>query len=56
MVDQETGLVANGNTKNIIYESFKTSDNITTELAKSYNKGRLDLIDSESKKEILRFY
>ena len=56
MVDQETGLAADKTTRNIIYESFKTSDNIATELAKSYNKGRLDLMDSENKKDILRFY
>ena len=56
MVDVETGLSQNINTKKVIYESFKSSDNIIATLEKSLNKDKLASIDSEQKKIILRFY
>ena len=56
MVDVETGLLPNTNTKKVIYESFKTEDNFVTSLEKSYNKSRLGLYDSENERKILRFY
>ena len=56
MVDTETGLLPNSNSKKVIYESFKSSDNIMATLEMSLNKDKLALIDSEQKKMILRFY
>ena len=56
MVDAETGLQPNNNTKKMIYESFKPTDNFMVSLEKMSNKDRLGFYDSESKKEVLRFY
>jgi len=56
VVDVETGLQPNPNTKNIIYESFKTKDNILVGLKNLSDKDRLGIYDSENKKMILKFY
>ena len=56
IIDVETGLQPNINTKSIIYESFKTKDNIIVGLEKFFNKDKLEFYDSENKKTILRFY
>ena len=56
MVDAETGLQPNNNTKKVIYESFKPTDNFMVSLEKMSNRDRLGFYDSESKKVVLRFY
>ena len=56
IVDVETGLPPNDNTKKMIYESFKSGDNFIVNLEKSSNKDRLRFYDSENKKTTLRFY
>ena len=56
MVDVETGLLPNSNTKNVIYESFKLEDNFVAGLEKSHNKGKLGLYDYSNERTILRFY
>ena len=56
VVDVETGLQPNANTKKIIYESFKTRDNILVGLKNLSDKDRLGFYDSENKKTILKFY
>ena len=56
MVDAETGLPPNLNSKKIIYESFKPQDEFLTNLEKYPDKARLDLYDSQNKKNVLRFY
>jgi len=56
VVDAESGLQPDENTKKIIYESFKTKDNILVGLKNLSGKNRLGFYDSESKKTILRFY
>ena len=56
MVDVETGLPPNADTKNIIYESFKPEDNFIVRLEKFSNKDRLGLYNSKTEKKILRFY
>ena len=56
MVDVETGLLPNSNTKNVIYESFKLEDNFVAGLEKSHNKGKLGLYDYANERIILRFY
>jgi len=56
MVDAETGLQPNGNTKKIIYESFKSSDNFEVGIENLSDKNRLGFYDSENKKATLRFY
>ena len=56
IVDVETGLSPNDNTKKMIYESFKTGDNFIVSLEKASNKDRLSFYDSESQKTTLRFY
>ena len=56
MVDAETGLSPNLNSKKIIYESFKPQDEFLTNLEKYPDKARLDLYDSQNKKNVLRFY
>jgi penicillin-binding protein 1A len=56
MIDAETGLSPNTNTKKVIYESFKPKDNFITGLEKSLNKDKLGLYDSEIERSILRFY
>jgi len=56
IVDSETGLPPDKNTKTIIYESFKSEDAFNKELEKSFNKDRLETYDSEYNKSILQFY
>ena len=56
MVDAETGLQPNANTKKIIYESFKQGDNFVTSLEKLSNKDKLGFYDFENQRTILRFY
>ena len=56
MVDVETGLKPNSNTKKTIYESFKPGDNFITSLEKLSNKGRLEFYDSANERTILGFY
>ena len=56
MIDEKTGLLPTLNTKKIIYESFKQTDNFVTSLEKPFNKDRLRLHDSENERKILRFY
>ena len=56
LVDAETGMKADSNTKKIIYESFKTKDNFMVILEKSSNKDKLGFYDSANHKRILRFY
>jgi len=56
MVDVQTGLPQNANTKKVIYESFKPIDNFIIGLEKSLNKDKLGLYDSETARSILRFY
>jgi len=56
MVDADTGLLPNLNTKKIIYESFKSEDNFIVDLEKRSNKTTLDFYDSDNRKNILRFY
>ena len=56
MIDAETGLSPNANTKNIIYESFKLEDNFVAGLEMQLNKDKLRLNDSENERKILRFY
>ncbi len=56
LVDLETGLKPNLNTKKTIYESFKQNDLFIVELEKTLNKDTLEDSDSENKKNILKFY
>jgi len=56
MVDVETGLQPNTNTKKVIYESFKPEDNFIAHLENSFNKHRLEFYDTESQKTIFKFY
>jgi len=56
MVDVETGLLPNSNTKKMVYESFKSGSNFMVSLEKLSNKDRLGFYDSENQRTILRFY
>ncbi len=56
MVDVDTGLPPNKDTKKIIYESFKSEDSFFTNLEKLSNKDRLEFYDSEKEKKVLKFY
>tara|TARA_Y100000590_G_scaffold183445_1_gene209046 strand:+ start:2974 stop:5331 length:2358 start_codon:yes stop_codon:yes gene_type:complete len=56
MVDVETGLQANNNTKKAIYESFKDEDNFIVGLENSSDKNRLGEYDSNNQGKILKFY
>tara|TARA_Y100000590_G_scaffold416388_1_gene515080 strand:- start:459 stop:2816 length:2358 start_codon:yes stop_codon:yes gene_type:complete len=56
IVDAETGLKPNVNTKKIIYESFKSEDNFIVGLEKLSNKDTLEFYDSDNQTTILRFY
>ena len=56
MIDVETGLPSNTNTKSVIYESFKPEDNFIVNIERLSNKDRLGFYDSENKIKILRFY
>ncbi|RZO49319.1 MAG: penicillin-binding protein, partial [Candidatus Pelagibacterales bacterium] len=56
LVDADTGMQPNENTKKIIYESFKTKDNIINTIENlSYNY-KLGLNNIENKKVIFKFY
>ena len=56
MVDVDTGLPPNQNTKKIIYESFKLQDNYIEDLENRSNMSTLDFYDLKKDKTILRFY
>ena len=56
IVDAENGLQPNKNTKKIIYESFKSKDNIMLNLGNISDKDRMGVYDSKNKEKILRFY
>ena len=56
LIDVESGLQPSDKTKKIIYESFKTKDDIIIGLENLSDKDRLSFYDSESKKTILKFY
>lgn len=56
MVDVETGLQPNNNTKKVIYESFKTEDNFLDGLENSPDKHRLGFYDFDNQRSTLRFY
>tara|TARA_B100001013_G_scaffold134713_1_gene79081 strand:- start:154 stop:963 length:810 start_codon:yes stop_codon:yes gene_type:complete len=56
IVDAESGLRPNANSKKIIYESFKRKDNIIVGLENLSDKDRLGFYDSENRKIILKFY
>ena len=56
MVDVETGLQANANTKKIIYESFKSEDNFIVGLENTSDKRRLEFYDTEDQRKIFKFY
>ena len=56
MVDADTGLQPDNNTKKIIYESFKTEDNFIVSLEKPSNKDKLSTNDIEKEKKVLGFY
>ena len=56
LVDVESGLQPNASTKKIIYESFKTEDNIIDSLENLSDKARLGFNYTENKKIILKFY
>ena len=56
LIDVESGLQPNDKTKKIIYESFKTKDDIIVGLENLSDKDRLSFYDSENKKAILKFY
>ena len=56
LVDVETGLLPNSNTKKMVYESFKSGSNFMVSLEKLSNKDRLGFYDFENQRTILRFY
>ena len=56
MVDLETGLLPNANTKKIIYESFKPEDNFIVDLEKPYYTDKLGFNDSNDQRIIFKFY
>ena len=56
MVDLETGLKPNANTKKTIYESFKKEDKFIVNLENLSNKDKLNFYDTEKNKKILKFY
>ncbi len=56
MVDHETGLQPNSNSKKIIYEAFKEQDYSIVNLEKSSNRDTLRYFDSKKRKEIFKFY
>tara|TARA_E500000331_G_scaffold15165_1_gene13286 strand:+ start:270 stop:2627 length:2358 start_codon:yes stop_codon:yes gene_type:complete len=55
-VDADTGLPPSGNTKNIIYESFKPEDKYLAGLEKLTNKDTLKEYDSNEQIKVLKFY
>ena len=56
MVDAETGLRPNINTKKIIYESFKSKGHFMVDLEKSSSTDRLRFYDSKNIRKIFKFY
>jgi penicillin-binding protein 1A len=56
LVDVETGLEPNFNTKKFIYESFKSKNNSIIGLEKNTDKDKLSYSNSKIQKTILRFY
>jgi len=56
LVDVETGLLPNSNTKKMIYESFKSGSTFMVSLEKLSNKDRLGFYDFENQRTILGFY
>ena len=56
MVDAETGLKPDKNTKKMIYESFKPDDNFIVSLEQRSGKDSLGFTDSENQKRVLGFY
>ena len=56
MVDAETGLRPNINTKKIIYESFKSKGYFMVDLEKSSSTDILGFSDSENIRKIFKFY
>ena len=56
MVDAETGLQPNADTKIIIHESFKSEDHFMVGLEKLSNRDTLGFYDYKKQKTILRFY
>ena len=56
VIDVESGLRPNSNTKKVIYESFKTGGNFLDTLENSSDKNRLGFNDSDNQRTILRFY
>jgi len=56
IVDVETGLQPNNNTKKVIYESFKEEDNFIVGLENLSDKNRFGFYDSDNQRTILRFY
>jgi len=56
MVDLDTGLPPDSNSKKIIYESFKPKDNFFINLEKHSNKTTLGFYNSRNHKTIFRFY
>jgi len=56
MVDVNTGLPPDQNTKKIIYESFKPKDNFIVNVENRFNRSTLEFYDSKNHKTILRFY
>ena len=56
IVDAETGLRANANSKKIIYEAFKTKSNFMIGIDGAVDKDMLKFKDSNNKNNILKFY
>jgi len=56
MIDAVTGLQPNQDTKNVIYESYKSEDNFFLRLEKPSNKDKLTQYDSYNEKTVLKFY
>ena len=56
IVDADSGLSPNKDTKKTIYESFKIKDNILVGLKNISDKDTLELYDSKKNKTILKFY
>ena len=56
MIDLETGLQPNTNTKKIIYESFKSEDNFMVDLENPSNTDTLGFYDSKNQRTIFKFY
>ena len=56
VIDADSGLQPDVNSKKIIYESFKRKDNIIVGLENLSNNDKLGLYDSENSKKILKFY